>query len=184
MLVIRPARWAEDGDALATLDTSFVTERVYRPVRGELSFQLVEEVLPTPLNKRYAFWPADPAERQMWDCAVLALEDGQLAGFVAAQHVVWNRRVVIWHLYVMPTFRRRGVGARLLAAIDDFARSVGARCLWLETQNVNYPAIQFYHRCGFTWCGFDAALYDPDTLAQQQAEQESAEVALYFTRPV
>ena len=49
--------------------------------------------------------------------------------------------------------------------------------VWLETQNVNYPAIHFYRRCGFEFCGFDETLYDPTILAQE-------EVALFFARPV
>lgn len=180
MLIIRPAQWEEDTQALAALDTSFVTERVYRPVREELSFRLVEQAVHPPLSKRYAFAPADPEECGMWDCAVVAEEDGQLAGFGAAQYVAWNRRVVVWHLYVAPDFRRKEVGMRLLAAINGFARSVNARCLWLETQNVNYPAIQFYRHCGFTFCGYDETLYDPNSLTPQEQE----EVALYFARPV
>ena len=180
MLIIRPARWPQEADALAALDTSFVTERVYRPVREGLSFRLREQAVHPPLSKRYAFHPADPLECGMWDCAVVAEEDGQLAGFGAAQYVAWNRRVVIGHLYIAPDFRRRNVGTRLLAAINDYARSVNARCLWLESQNVNYPAIQFYQHSGFTFCGFDATLYDPDGLTPQEQE----EVALYFARPV
>ena len=26
---------------------------------------------------------------------------------------------------------------------------------------MNYPAIQFYQRMGFVWCGLDRSLYDP-----------------------
>jgi ribosomal protein S18 acetylase RimI-like enzyme len=35
------------------------------------------------------------------------------------------------------------------------------RCLWLETENVNYPAIGFYRRAGFRLCGLDDILYRP-----------------------
>ena len=65
----------------------------------------------------------------------------------------------------------------LLEAVDAFARSVSARCVWLETQNVNYPAIQFYRRAGFAFCGFDTSLYDPNDLIME-------DVALFFARPV
>jgi ribosomal protein S18 acetylase RimI-like enzyme len=177
MLTIRSAEWPQDVEALAGIDTSLVTERIYRPIRDDLSFRLVEETVTPPLTKRYDFDPADPAERETWDYAAIAEDDGKLAGFAAAQYVAWNRRVVLWHLYVMPSFRSRGVGTRLLEAVDAFAQSVHARCLWLETQNVNYPAIQFYRRNGFHFCGFDEILYDPDSLTRD-------EVALFFARPV
>ena len=177
MITVRLARWPDDVAALRELDTTFVTERIYRTARTELSFQLVEERLPSPLQKRYEFQPDDPEARRDWDCAIVAESDGKLAGFAAAQYVAWNCRVVLWHLYVAPDFRRMGAGLQLLEAVDAFARSKQARCLWLETQNVNYPAIQFYRRCGFTLCGFDETLYNRDSSAQE-------ETALFFARPV
>ena len=177
MLTIRSAQWPQDVAALYALDTAFTTERIYRPVREELSFRLVEETAQQPLRKQYEFEPSNPEARQNWDYAAVAEEDGELAGFAAAQYVTWNRRVILWHLYVVSSFRNKGVGKRLLEAIDVYAQSAQARCVWLETQNVNYPAIQFYRHCGFAFCGFDESLYDPTTLTQE-------EVALFFVRPV
>ena len=177
MFTIRSAQWPQDAAVLARLDTAFTTERIYRPVREELSFRLVEETIQLPLRKQYEFDPSDPEERQNWDFTALAEEDGVLAGFAAAQFIAWNRRVILWHLYVMPAYRRKGVGKRLIQCIETYAQSVQARCVWLETQNVNYPAIQFYRRCGFTLCGFDETLYDPDNVPER-------EVALFFACPV
>jgi ribosomal protein S18 acetylase RimI-like enzyme len=51
-----------------------------------------------------------------------------------------------------------------------------ARCLWLETQNVNGPAIALYLRQGFRLGGFDDTLYDPAV--------DPDEVALLFTHPL
>src|SRR5207244_5377226 len=135
MLTIRPAQWPQDIAALAAIDTSFVTHTIYRPVCEAWSFRLVEESVDPPLRKVYAFQPDDPNERDTWDYTAIAEADGQLAGVAAAQYIDWNRRAVIWHLYVLPACRRRGVGTRLLEALDSFAHSVGARCLWVETQN-------------------------------------------------
>lgn len=177
MLTIRPARWPQDADALSAVDTSFITDCIYRLVREELSFRLDEETTTSPVRKRYDFRPADPAERRAWDFTVVAEEEGEVTGFAAAQYETWNRRVVIRHLYVAPAFRRRGVGTALLDALNDFAVSVQARCLWLETQNVNFPAIQFYRISGFRFCGFDESLYPPESLEQE-------EVALFFVCPV
>ncbi len=182
MLTIRSVRWPHDAAALSNLDTAFVTERVYRPVQEELGLRLVEEAVQPPLHKRYAFSPSDLEERGQWDYTAVAEEEGVLTGFAAAQYVAWNRRVVVGHLYVAPNFRRGGAGTRLLQAVDAFARSVHARCLWLETQNVNYPAIQFYRRNGFTFCGFDATLYDPHAMELETPLQD--EVALFFARSV
>lgn len=174
MLTIRPAQWPQDIAALTALDTEMVTEQIYRPVREELAFRLVEERVDPPLRKRYPLDPRDPQQRQDWDFTAVAEEEGDLAGFAAAQYVAWNRRVVLWHLYVAPAFRRRGVGSQLLNGVEAFAQSVEARCVWLETQNVNVPAIRFYRHYGFQFCGFDEALYDPKSL-------ERDEIALFFS---
>jgi ribosomal protein S18 acetylase RimI-like enzyme len=75
---------------------------------------------------------------------------------------------------------RAGIGTALLEALDRRARASGARCLWLETQNINYPAIQFYRRSGFRLCGLDDTLYDPE----RDPTTGPDEVALFFTRPL
>jgi len=179
MLTIRPAQWPQDIAALSALDTELVTATIYRLIVApeNLAFQLIEERIDPPLRKRYSLQSDSPEERRDWDYAVVAEEAGVVAGFAAAQYVAWNRRVVLWHLYVAPSFRRQGVGARLLAAVDTFAHSVEARCVWLETQNINAPAIHFYRRVGFQFCGFDTTLYDPEALPE-------AEIALFFARPI
>lgn len=46
--------------------------------------------------------------------------------------------------------RRRGVGARLLAAAEGLARDRGATRLRVETTDDNRGAIAFYRACGFS----------------------------------
>lgn len=78
-------------------------------------------------------------------------------------------------LFVAPASRGRGVGRALLASALDFARGARMRCLALETQTTNVPAIRFYRRAGFRFCGIHTALYDPASVAPE-------EVAVFFTR--
>ena len=49
--------------------------------------------------------------------------------------------------------------------------------LTLETQGTNAPAIRFYQRAGFQFCGVHTALYDPATVAPEEA-------AVFFTHPL
>lgn len=172
---LREFRYPEDVATLSELDASFTTERIYRPLSEGLSFQLREERIAPPLSKRYPLDAASPEERALWDCAIIAEAEGEVVGFAAAQYAAWNRRAVLHHLYVSPQRRRQGIGAQLLAAIEKYARSTQARLLWFETQNVNYPAIQFYQSAGFAFCGYDSSLYDPAETPQ--------EIALFFARP-
>jgi GNAT superfamily N-acetyltransferase len=177
MVTYRDARWPEDAAVLEALDTSFQTNRIYRVWREPMSFTLAEEVVDPPLRKDYDLRSLTPSEWESLHHAVVAETGGEPAGFAAVEFVPWNRRVIVRHLYVAPAHRRKGIGAELLGGAERFARSAGARCLWLETQNVNFPAIRFYLRSGFRLCGLDESLYDPATVGPD-------EVALFFMRPL
>lgn len=68
------------------------------------------------------------------------------------------------------------MGRLLIQAMDERARQEPSiRCLWLETQNINYAAIQFYRRMGFRLCGLDETLYRPGVPGLLPGE-----VAVYF----
>lgn len=99
----------------------------------------------------------------------------RIVGYAAVRHDEWNNRAVLEHLYVDKSARGRSVGAQLLTACEQIARdSLRARCLWLETQNVNTGAVQFYMRHGYSLCGLDTTLYgDPHC---------EHEVALFFAK--
>lgn len=162
----RPLEWARDQESLARLDVSFTTDVIYEVTPGPSSFVLIERPVDPPLEKRYdVAWEALTAAT----FAVVAEADGQLLGVAAATLSSWNRRAEASDLYVDRDARRRGAGAGLVNELRARARGLGARCLWLETQNVNVPAIRFYLRQGFHWCGLDTALYDPRLIAGETA---------------
>jgi ribosomal protein S18 acetylase RimI-like enzyme len=165
----RPPRWPDDEGQLAALDTSFVTDRVYRVRHGPLSFMLVEEAVAPPLRKTYPVLRPDAGRLRGLGHVVVAEEEGVLVGLVAAGFSAWNRRVEVEDLYVTPAARGRGIGRALLRSAVAYARAVGARCVWLETQPSNYAAVQFYQRVGFRLCGLDARLYDPGPRGQAEA---------------
>lgn len=174
MVKLRALQWPDDREGLLALDTAFTTDRIYRVVATEQSFVLETVVVTAPLRKAY-----DLTEHvdhlPDFDHVVIAEVDTQLAGMAALRYEAWNRRAVLWHLYVAPTQRGRGVGRGLMEAVVHTAQAWQARCVWLETQNVNYGAIQFYQQLGFVWCGLDLALYDLH-------ESPMGETALFFAR--
>ena len=172
MLNLRPLQWPADRAALLALDTAFETNRIYRVVHAARSFSL--EVVPVdpPLRKDYGL-AAELDDLPGLDRVLVADLDGAIVGLAALKLERWNRRAVLWHCYVASGQRGRGVGRALIDAALDAAHTLGARCLWLETQTVNYPAIGFYERVGFRCCGLDTTLYDPATIAPN-------EIALFF----
>lgn len=175
-VAIRPVRLPEDRAALLALDRSFTTDRVYRIVRAADSFALEEIPAQPPLRKEFPL-ADDLGTERAWEQGFVAEQAGTIVGFAAFTHRRWNRRTELWHLYVAPHRRGQGVGRTLVEAVIAAAREAEMRCVWLETSNLAYPAIQFYRRIGFALCGLDLSLYDP-------ASEAAGETALYFTRPV
>jgi ribosomal protein S18 acetylase RimI-like enzyme len=55
----------------------------------------------------------------------------------------------IHDLHVAATHQRRGLGRRLLEAVEDKARALGCSKLTLEVQEHNHAALALYGRLGF-----------------------------------
>src|SRR5207244_1937931 len=127
---------------LEGLDTSFVTDRVYRVQRGELSFELVEERVEPPIRKAYPLRRQDAQRLRGLGHVVVAEMHGAVVGLAAADYKAWNRRVEVENFYVAPAARARGVGRALMESVLAYARTAGARCVWLESQAINYAAVQ------------------------------------------
>ena len=104
-------------------------------------------------------WLEDPV-------AFGAFEDGKLIGYVEGAPENWNNRFRISNICIFDhSNRSRGVGTTLMAAMEQVAKSLGARMIVLETQSCNENAIAFYKRNGFTIIGFDLYSYsntDPE----------------------
>ena len=52
-------------------------------------------------------------------------------------------------MWVDPAWRRRGVGARLLAYLEDVVRAAGRTTVVLDTSRLLAPAIALYERHGY-----------------------------------
>jgi len=138
-----------------------------------MAFWLEEEWVDPPVGK------TNPRPRlELSDGLLVACAGGEVIGYGELQFESCNDRARIEHIYVSGRFRGRGVGRSLIDALAERARRErAARCLWLETQNVNYPAVQFYLRMGFRLCGLDETLYRPG-----DPHLMPDETALYFAR--
>ena len=55
----------------------------------------------------------------------------------------------IKRMYTLPAMRGRGLAGRLLAALEDEARELGARRLVLETGERQPESLAVYRRAGF-----------------------------------
>src|SRR5580692_7691483 len=156
-LEVRRASLPEDAPAIAALDTSFTTTRVYDVAVVDAEIRLTLRGLDAPLTKRFPLDDLDDPERP-YDQAWVAVEDAAIVGFAATSYASWNRRLVLWHLYVDPSVRRRGIARALLDAVDAHAIGRGARNVWLETSSLNAPGVAAYRALGFSLSGVDLTL--------------------------
>lgn len=158
MSLVRPAAFPSDAAGVAALDTGFETDVAYAAEAGPEGVRLAVRRLEQPIAKRF---PLENLETEPpWSESWVAEDAGRIVGFAAASLMTWNRRALLWHFYVEPAWRRRGLGARLMAEVDAYARSAGALHLWLETSNLNVAGVEIYRRLGFELCGMDLSLYD------------------------
>lgn len=58
----------------------------------------------------------------------------------------------IKRLYVRPAYRRHGLAALLLGALEQFAAKQGVSCLYLDSKDDLQDAIAFYKRHGYMPC--------------------------------
>jgi GNAT superfamily N-acetyltransferase len=159
--------WPDDRPAIIALDTSFTTDRVYRVVATASGFNLRSETVTPPLQRAFDLTP-EVDEFPTLDYVLIAEVDGQAAGVAALSHDTVDRRAIVRHLYVDRGQRKQGIGGALMEAMVARARDWQVRCLWLETQDVNFAAIRFYERAGFQWCGLDRSLDEHDGSATDE----------------
>jgi ribosomal protein S18 acetylase RimI-like enzyme len=134
----------------------------------------LDEIVPiSAISKSYTL-QNDMETLSQLPWARIAHDGTRVVGVAAIEYEKWNRRARLQHLYVDRAARGQGIGQMLVEAAMVAAHALGARGLWVETQTTNYPAIRFYERAGFNWCGFDTSLYDLD--------QSVDEIAVFFWR--
>ncbi len=106
-------------------------------------------------------WPADSLRRELaadrLRRPLVAEADGKVVGYLMAWRVADE-----WHIInvaVDGRWRRRGVGARLLAVSLDEARATGCSLVTLEVRVGNAAARAFYRRFGFREVGLRRGYY-------------------------
>lgn len=183
------AVYVNDAPALYELDYDFETDRVYtlrtqdhllksenganEEKKSTFAFELVETPVDPPIYKNYReIWDTlakVEARLQSVDGGYVALADGQLAGSILLRVEEWRSVTYVEELIVGRQFRRYGIGSLLLSCAADWARERDCWAITLETQNINYPAIQFYLRNNLEVWGINWQFYPPGPVAHEVA---------------
>lgn len=83
---------------------------------------------------------------------VFGMFDGdELIGFVWAYEHFFRteKRVYVNEIHVDKRYRHRGIGRRLLTAVEDMARRLGYGAIYLHAEGNNEGAIRLYESEGF-----------------------------------
>ncbi len=109
------------------------------------------------LNRRYGSVEDDMATRldQLGPprgAFLVARSNGHLAGGVGVRAISDPQLLLgeVKRLWVRPDLRRSGVAALLMGAIEERARELGYRQLYLETGPAQPEALAFYPKHGWT----------------------------------
>ncbi len=81
----------------------------------------------------------------------VAYVDDEVAGFtsgVEMTHPDKGTEMMVYELAVADTFRRRGIGSALVAALEEFAQRQGCYGMWTLTENDNVAALNTYKKSG------------------------------------
>ncbi|MEA5619477.1 GNAT family N-acetyltransferase [Cronbergia sp. UHCC 0137] len=67
----------------------------------------------------------------------------------AIDQVTGDRHAHIFLLYVVPEYRRQGIGTALMNHVENWAKQRGDRQIGLQVFDSNTPAINLYHQLGY-----------------------------------
>ncbi len=178
---VRPAT-EEDYYRLLELDRGFQTEYVWQmelgptgsfPVSGSprMGAQFKETRLPRPMQVNY---PRSrdrlQAEWKQRAALLLAENDSRIVGYASLTSGLAPGALWLTDLVVDVPVRRKGVGTRLIAAAQAWAREHGHDRLVLEMQSKNYPAIKLAQKLAFEFSGYNDKYY------------ENQDIALFFAK--
>jgi len=74
-------------------------------------------------------------------------DSGKLVGFARVQH--WDGAYFVREVFVAKLFRRKGVGSKLLARCEDFARKNGETSLYLTVEPKHSVSLEFLIQNGY-----------------------------------
>ncbi len=172
---------ADDAALLHTLARATFALACPPHTTPEAIEQFVSTTLSTESFERYL---ADPAR-----ALIVAETDAGSVGYAmvvlgepgdpdAAAAVSARPTAELSKIYVLEASHGQGIARALLKASIDFARTNGARTLWLGVNQENQRALRFYAKSGFTRVGTKRFLvgdrYENDFVCELVLDGESA----------
>ena len=160
---VRPAVLA-DVNACLALDHTYATDHVWQmrvhesDANVSVSFQtvrlprLMRAEYPRALEQLLDDW-------QQGEGFFVAEVDGEVRGYLDGRIQPWQDLLWVMNLAVDKDLRRRGLGSALVRHARQWAKEQGLQGMLVEAASKNYPALHFYEKLGFRFCGFNDQYY-------------------------
>jgi ribosomal protein S18 acetylase RimI-like enzyme len=146
-------------------ESTYFYEVDARETGGGFTWSIIRRPASPPIVRESRWMPFEPHVVKPRGYAAL-LGDSPV-GYMEFNYEEWCRLVRIWHFYVRPDVRRKGVGRQMMNEIFGAAKHFRARGVRLETQTANVPAIDFYRRMGFEMWGISTHYYSNQDIANR-----------------
>jgi len=111
---------------------------------------------PTNEDLRVLFEVDNPNEKCRF---FVAEENGKVVGYSRMHFYRWNNSAYVITVLVDARNRRKGIGTRLLEAMEDFAQKGKSRVMTFDAASDNMPALQLCLKSGFKICGYNDKIY-------------------------
>lgn len=119
-----------------------------------------------PLLDEGDSWDAEQGELFLQDknnALFIAFLKDQMVGLVTAHRLqrIDKRKaeVLLYEVGVAEYYRQKGIGKTLVLAVIDWAKTVGADEVWVQTNRANVAAVALYKSCGGVEDALDTTMY-------------------------
>ncbi len=162
-MIVRPATLA-DLNACLSLDHVSVTDHVWQmkveEAESQVSVTFYTVRLPRRMRAEYPRNLDQLVEDWQRDEGFLVAEvDSEVRGYVDFLARPWQGVAWLASMAVDRGYRRQGVGTALMRHARQWAREQGLHVILAEATTKNYPALCFYQKLGFQFCGFNDHYY-------------------------
>jgi ribosomal protein S18 acetylase RimI-like enzyme len=168
-MIVRLATLA-DLNACLSLNHDCVTDHVWQMQvhEGSPEVSVAFDAIRLPRQMR-ATYPRDldllVEDWQRGEGFLVAEVDGEVRGYVDLVARPWQRMGWAANMAVEREYRRRGIGTVLMRHASQWAREQGLQAILVEATTKNYPALCFYQKLGFRFCGYCDHYYPNQDIA-------------------
>ena len=159
-----------DLNACLLLEHDWVTDHVWQmkfhetEERVEVAFQTVR--LPRRMSVSYPRNVEQLIEDwQRGEGFWVAEVDSEIRGYADVLVRPWQRVAWVTNMTVERNYRRQGIGTALMRRARQWAWEQGVQALVVETTTKNHPALCFYQKLGFEFCGYNDHYYPNQDIA-------------------